>query len=128
MQPAIQSTTARTFHQVKAHHFIAGGIAFALAVLISAGALQLSSGGGGNPAQRPAVAAAQPSSMAVPESPTYYLVSSQAQADFALSAIVAQKGDEARSKVSFVVVNDVDEVNQTVQLVAHENDILYAAG
>jgi len=131
MISAIPTTTARTWNSVKAHYFLVGQLALALAVIAAIGAWQLSSGGGTASApQNPVVSVSAPSFVTEAQpSPVYYLVSSEEQKDRLLSAIVAQVGDfQPLPDVHFVVVDSDDTLNQTVQMVVQQNDILYSNG
>jgi hypothetical protein len=128
MYPAIQSNTARTWKSVQAHHFIAGALALVLAALVATGGWQLSKGGGGtSPVQHVSLAVSAPP-LAAPRQTamTYYLVSTQDEANLLQGGIDAQGADPRY--FNFVVVKDDEALNQEVQLVVHENDILYANG
>ena len=126
MQLAIQTTTTRTWKEVKDHYLIAGALALALA-LVATGGWRLSTGSGANPAQHVPLAVSALPLAAPPQTlMSYYLVSSQDEANVLRGAIAAQGIDPQYFHVA--VVNDDDTLNQTVQLVVHENDILYSNG
>jgi hypothetical protein len=128
MNLAMHPTTARTFTRIRAHYFLVGQLALALAAIAAIGAWQLSSGGGGtSPVQHvPLAVSAPPLAARQQTAMTYYLVSTQDEANVLRGAINAQGVDP--QYFSFAVVNNNDTLNQTVQLVAHENDILFAVG
>ena len=90
MNLAIQSTTARTWKSVRAHHVVAGGLAVVLAALAAAGSLQLlaSDVAGRASVQGGAPAVVAPSSATTSQPrPFVYVVSSPDQAQALRSAL-----------------------------------------
>ncbi len=135
MNLVIQSTTARTWKEVKAHHLLAGGLAILVAALLAAGGWRLAGSGGGTAAvQHVAPVAAPASTITSQPTATYYLVSSQDQAD-ALQVVLddatnirTAAGDFRPFDQQITVAPDDETASQTVQFVAQLNDMLVPSG
>ena len=135
MNLAIQTTTTRTWKEIKAHYVVAacGGV-LALAALAGVGTWQaIGSGSHGTvapPLRSAAVVTARPD-----ENVTNYLVSSQAQADAVLAAendaaqIRAEAGDfQPQAHVEVIIANDDASLNLALQGITDANTIRFASG
>jgi hypothetical protein len=136
MNLAIQSTTARTWKQVKAHYLLVGGAALAIAAATAWGGWQLSGGGGhGVASVTPRFVAAAPAATREPNL-IYYLVSSQAQADLVSrgeeegAAIRSQYriDDEPQDQVGIFIVTDDASLDGALQAVYDTNAIRFQTG
>ncbi len=126
---AILSTPVRTWKTVKAHHFIAGGLAVLVAALAATGSWRLADSGGTASVQRVPVAVVSHSVTTSAPAPVFYLVSSEDQKDALVSAIGAQEIDSrALGDFEIIVAPDAETVNRATQMVVDQNAILFSNG
>ena len=135
MNLAIQTTTTRTWKEIKAHYLVAAcGGALALAALAGVGTWQaVGSGSHGTvstPQSSVAVFTARPD-----VNVTYYLVSSQAQADAVLQGaedaanIRAMAGDfQPRDQVEVLIAGDGASLALAMQGITDANNIRFQVG